>query len=89
MKKYISIAVIILLAVVFLFSCGKKKWGSDEKDAYLKTCIDAAKGTMGEAKAKAYCDCSLKYIMDKYPYVEDSQNLTAEDLDKIIEDCMK
>ena len=70
------------------------KWGTADREGFLKECINSAKDGLGEAKAKNYCQCAMFKMEQKFPDPEDANNITEEMLNnpefqKIIKSCLE
>lgn len=68
-------------------------WTSKDHEEFLSNCIGTAKDSMGEEKAKSYCECMMSKVESKYPNPADAVNLTNEKLNspewkKIIKECL-
>jgi hypothetical protein len=84
MKTTIS----FLLTAVLLSSCANT-WDSEVKDMFHQSCMeDAADKAISEKHAKAYCDCTLEKIMEKYPkYEEALAKIDSISVDPKIQQC--
>jgi len=72
----------------------KKGWPSEERAAFINSCINNAKASLSEDSARSYCYCMQEKIEKKYPTMADAEKITAEDLasaawKKEIQDCLK
>ena len=68
-------------------------WTAADRSTFLNECITSAKGSVGDEKAKIYCECMLYKVEVKFPNPEDAGTLTAEKLatpewKKIIQSCL-
>lgn len=68
------------------------QWLPKDRSDFLTDCIDAAKASLGEVKAKSYCECMLFKTEQKYPDPADAGAITEADLQtpawkKMIKDC--
>lgn len=67
-----KIALPLLLLFVAITSC-KNTWSSEDKDAFHRVCMEnAVRWAPSEEKAKTYCDCVLRKIIEKYPHEEEA-----------------
>ena len=80
--------IMALLFVVTCFSC-KRKWSENDKSEFLGGCLKAAIRDMGEEKAKPYCNCLLKKIVDKYPNANDAAYIRYDSTNRqLAKDCL-
>ena len=68
-------------------------WTSKDRSDFLSECINSGKASIGEAKAKKYCECMLFKVEQKYQRPEDAGDLDEETLatpewKKIIQSCL-
>lgn len=68
-------------------------WTSKDRSDFISECINSAKASIGDAKAKKYCECMLFKVEQKYPRPEDAGDLDEETLGspewkKIIQSCL-
>lgn len=67
---------------------GPTKWSKSGYDAFMETCVDSAKESLGgEEAAKKYCDCSASKLQVKYPD-ENKVTVTEAEINKIAEECL-
>ena len=57
----LSVGVVAVIVIIFIFMGGG--WSQAEQDRWTDTCM-----LLGNAE---YCDCTLEYLMDKYPDYSD------------------
>ena len=57
----LSIGVVAVIVIIFIFMGGG--WSQAEQDRWTDTCM-----LLGNTE---YCDCTLEYLMDKYPDYSD------------------
>ena len=86
MKKVIY--SVVAIAMISLASCSSG-WSDAEKKAYMDACVDGAKGSLGEDKAKEYCSCTQEKLEAKYPKAADLENVKTDEITKLAEECMK
>ncbi len=84
----------LFLAAALLTGCkgGKKAsagWPQKEKDAFTENCVNGAKGTMGDEKAKSYCDCVLGKMEAKYPDAAEAGKVDMNTMIEMAKDCVK
>lgn len=96
-----KISVILILSFLFTNNLiaqqdttSKKGWPSEERAAFISSCINNAKASLSEDSARSYCYCMQEKIEKKYPAIAEAEKITAEDLEspawkKEIEDCLK
>lgn len=65
------------------------KWPKEEKEAFIKSCIKNAKTNMTDEDAKAYCDCMLEKVIEKYPTPEQATKLSTEEAQKMAVKCLE
>lgn len=88
MKQIILISFLSLLAI----ACQNKKaikWPQEEIKAFKESCIENAKGGIGEEKAVKYCDCMLEKVMKKYPDINDAEKMTMGETMEMARGCSK
>ena len=73
-------------------ACLSGTWPAKERDAFMKSCVENA-NSLGEEKAKNYCECMMYKMETFYPNVDDAAKVTAEDLkserwQKILKSCL-
>ena len=67
----LSLAFFLCLLLTGASSC-KNTWNQEDKDNYIHTCMESLNATDGSGgKPKAYCDCMLNQLIEKYPNVND------------------
>lgn len=67
---------------------GPTKWSKAGYDAFMETCVESAKESLGgETAAKEYCDCSAAKLQVKYPD-ENKVTVTEAEINKIAEECL-
>lgn len=74
-------------------ACLNGTWPGPEREAFLKSCIEQAR-SLGETKARNYCECMLFKVEKLYPNATDLTNVTNETLktepwQKLIQGCLK
>jgi ATP-dependent Lon protease len=74
-------------------ACLASSWTKSQREEFLSECINTAKESKGQEKAKSYCECMLFKIEKKYPNADDASNITEADLkseswQKIIKGCL-
>lgn len=97
MKKTIQILGVTFFALSLLASCGGKDekkddekkgaWPEASRKAYMDACVNSAKSTVGE-KAEEYCACTLEKMEAAYPDPSEAQNVTADEITKMAEECL-
>ncbi len=70
------------------------KWGTKEREGFMKECVASAKEGLGDAKAKSYCECAMFKMEQKFPDPDDASSITEEALNspefqKIIKSCLE
>ena len=74
-------------------SCIGGTWTKSEREEFVTSCINSAKASLGETKAKSYCECMMFKIEKLYPKADDAAKITAEDFktdywQKLIQGCL-
>lgn len=72
---------------------GAAKWSASYRASFLSGCVDEAKKSFGEEKAKKYCECMVFKVESRFPNPKDADNITAETIktpewQKVIRDCL-
>ncbi len=85
--------LIVLFAAALFTGCKGKKasagWPQKERDAFTENCVNGAKGTMGDDKAKSYCDCVLGKMEAKYSNPADAGKVDMNTMIEMAKDCVK
>lgn len=66
-----------------------KSWTDKDREEFTSKCVETAVKTVGEQKAKGYCDCMLKKIEVVYPNTADLGKMTQEQIQKWAGECNK
>ncbi|HUR65121.1 MAG TPA: hypothetical protein VMZ03_02120 [Chitinophagaceae bacterium] len=71
---------------------GIGQWSPKDRSDFLNDCVEAAKPSLGETKAKSYCECMLFKTEKKYPDPAEAAMITEATLQtpefkKMIKDC--
>ena len=74
-------------------SCIGGTWKKSEREEFVTSCINSAKASLGETKAKNYCECMVFKLEKIYPNADDAAKITAEDFktdywQKLIKGCL-
>ena len=74
-------------------SCIGGTWSSKDREEFVTSCVNSAKASLGETKAKNYCECMMFKIEKIYPNATDAAKITAEDFkteswQKLIKGCL-
>ena len=74
-------------------SCIGSTWTKKENEEFVTSCINSAKASLGETKAKNYCACMMFKIQKIYPNASDADKISAEDFktepwQKLIKGCL-
>ena len=74
-------------------SCIGSTWTKNDHEEFVTSCINSAKASLGESKAKSYCECMMFKIEKIYPNANDAAKITAEDFkteywQKLIQGCL-
>jgi hypothetical protein len=86
MKKVIY--SVVAIALISFASC-KSGWSDAEKKTYMDACEGKAAEALGAEKAKEYCACTQEKMEAKYPNAKDVEKITADEITKMAEECMK
>jgi hypothetical protein len=74
---------ILFVIIMFSLTACKGSWDTEDKEAFYGDCLEQANTWAGsEAKAKAYCDCVMDKMMQKFP----SETDALEHIDSVIND---
>lgn len=66
-----------------------QQWSVEDRSEFLSSCSLKMNESLGEAKAKNYCECMLGKIMKKSPDVNQSDNISRSLLNSWGDDCLK
>jgi len=80
MKKSIVFALIALVGVVSLSSCGGG-WTEENKTSMKETCSSLMKISYDEADATAICDCYITGLVEKYPKADFNPDQNMAEMD--------
>jgi hypothetical protein len=74
-------------------SCIGGTWKESEREEFVTSCFNSAKASLGETKAKSYCECMMFKMENIYPNADDAAKITADDFktdhwQKIIKGCL-
>ncbi len=74
-------------------SCIGGTWSAKDREEFVSSCVNSAKASLGETKAKSYCECMMFKIEKLYPNATDAAKITAEDFktdswQKLIKGCL-
>src|SRR5687767_4901523 len=74
-------------------SCIGGTWTKIDHEEFVTSCVNSAKASLGETKAKSYCECMMFKIEKIYPNANDAGKLSAEDFktehwQKLIKGCL-
>ena len=53
-------------------------WSTSQRSEFMRDCTEAAK-SIGETKAKNYCECMMFQIEKRYPSFDEANKLTEKD----------
>lgn len=81
-----NIVISLMVITAFVVTSCNKGWKEEEKKAYMDSCVNAAKGTVGEEAAEKYCSCTQEKLEKEYPNAKDI-DIQSEASKKIIEEC--
>jgi len=68
-------------------------WAKKDREEFVTSCVNSAKGSLGEVKAKNYCECMSLKVEKLYPDADNAAKLTTEDFkteywQKLIKGCL-
>jgi len=63
-------------------------WSTSERNAFMKTCVNGAKESMGETQAENYCSCMQQKIEQIYPNAADADNMSKTKMTELAKDCL-
>lgn len=79
----------LVLLPLFLTSCAGG-WHDEDKAKIRTDCMRQADNQIGEAKAKAYCDCFVDKMVKTYPVFNDfMDHMNLDTVDKLKAECRK
>lgn len=70
----------ILIFVIVFGGCSEDNWTKSEQDKFVDDCVK-------ESGDKAYCECFMKKAMEKYPVVEDAEEMKFEEAVELSKEC--
>lgn len=79
--------------VIEIKSCISGTWPRIEREEFVTSCVNSAKASSGETKAKNYCECMMFKMEKIYPNANDAARITSEDFkneywQKLIKGCL-
>lgn len=68
-------------------------WPKKDREEFITSCVNSARGSLGDVKAKNYCECMSFKVEKLYPDADSAARLTTEDFkteywQKIIKGCL-
>lgn len=63
-------------------------WSKFEREAFVKSCYDEAKASMGQKAAKDYCSCMQDKIEAFYPNAEEANKMSASKMTELAKQCL-
>lgn len=77
----------LLILPLFLASCAGG-WHDEDKARIRTDCMQQADPQIGEAKAKAYCDCFVEKMVHTYPVFNDFMDkMNIDTVNKLKAEC--
>ncbi len=67
---------------------GATNWSQASYDAYMNSCVNSAKESMGEDKATSYCSCTAESLQISYPDETTLGSLAPDDIQKVAMECL-
>jgi len=62
-------------------------WSDAQKAEFTSRCVQTAAKSVGEQKAKSYCDCMLPKVIEAYPNAADVGAITPAQIEKWAKQC--
>lgn len=86
-KTLLGLGIITVSLVITSCNSNPQNWTKEQKETVHKKCVDLLtdKGD-AEGAILDFCDCTTEKTVKKYTY-EESQDLTDDELKKLLEDC--
>ncbi len=82
--------ILTLLFIIGITSAySQSNWSKADRKSFVEACVPAAQEGMSKKKAKKYCDCALYKIEQMYPDPTNAANVTADEIQKVAEMCLK
>lgn len=80
--------VLIVVASLLIYSCGQSKgWSKENKEKFIKGCVNSSKRAVSEEKANEICNCLLNKMMEKYPTMKESQVMSVDEIREMGASC--
>ena len=80
---------ILLILPLFLASCAGG-WQDEDKQKLRADCLSQSTQQIGEAKAKAYCECFVDQVVNKYPVFNDfMEHISLDTVERLKARCRK
>ena len=87
-KNKISKFGLLIIASLFMYSCGQsKEWSDEDKTKFVSGCVKSNKGAVSEEKANELCNCMLDQMVEKYPTMVESQAMKPEEIREMALSC--
>jgi len=84
MKKFI----LFLGLSSFTLGSQAQSWPAEVMEAYMNSCVEQAKESMGAEGATNYCSCTAKKLEERYPDANDLGTLKSEEITEIAKLCL-
>ena len=82
--------LLLIIPLLFCASCNQQGWTEGQKNNFISECIKNAE--LEDGVAKAYCNCCLEIVIEKYPnaYMADtaSSKLSEKELIDMFKPCL-
>lgn len=90
--KYSKLFLPLIFSLLFFSSCGifnfSKGWPEDEKEDFLEVCVESVKG-IPNVDPQTVCSCMLEKFESKYKNKEEAQQMTDEEIEAYVIECLK
>ena len=85
MKIYKFLIVSIIFITIPVSCVQQNNWPDTEKDAFLISCENTVMATSNASQSQSdcYCNESLRLTMNKYPNIDDAENMTVSEMNKM------
>lgn len=89
MKKWLLIFAVCstLVSCKMLLKGAAKHWTKTQIKEFLADCEKHSAKLMSDDKAKAYCDCAVDIVAEKYTNYDDMKNAGLVEVLKVAKDC--
>lgn len=68
---------------------GATTWSKITYDAFMKSCVDSAKESLGEKESNTYCSCAAGKLQILYPDETQLESIPQEVISKVAGECLE